>query len=117
MATNVFETAALDISIKFENDINDVDFTVLNSDSSAYDFSNKTDSDFNVYDRNSGELKFNLGESATNGLSYASNVITLNAPWSSINLSLGNYYYEIVYEDSGTPNPTVKIIDGVLSVE
>ena len=119
MGTNVFETAEADINIKYENDINDVQWTVLDTDSSAYDFSNKTDSDLNIY-KSQGDtaVVLNVGENATSGLSYASNVISWNDPWTdlSVLVSGGTYYYEITYEDSVLNNPTVKIIDGVLKV-
>ncbi len=116
MATNVYVGAELDIDIKYQSDIS-VAFTVLNSDASAYSFTNKTDSDFNVYEMMGGTLVKNWGENASEGLSYASNVVTLNAAWLSTLEANRNYYYEITYEDSGTTNPTIVICFGLLKIE
>lgn len=116
MATNVYITASVDVDIKYQNDPS-VTWTVLTAAAAAYDFSNKTDSDLNIYDYESGTLVKNYGESATEGLSYVSNAVTWNAAWDGT-LEMGrSYYYELTYEDSGTTNPTVKVVDGTLTVE
>jgi len=118
MATAVYITASVDLQIKAKSDPS-VAITILNSAGSAYDFSNKTDSDLNIYDREGGTLIKNYGESATEGLSYVSNVVTWNAAYSTTLdtiLPAGFYYYEITYEDSGLTNPTQKICDGILEV-
>ena len=115
-STDTFETGSLNFNIKYENDIR-VPFTVLNADATAYSFTNKTDSDLNIYTHNGGTLLKNIGESANSGLSYSSNVITWNDPWSDVGLGIGTYYYELTYEDSGFTVPTVKIYDGYIGVK
>ena len=36
----------------------------------------------------------------------------------NIDLDLGDYYYAIIYEDGATPSqPTVKIVDGYLTID
>ena len=113
--TNVYITATSDIAVQYQSDIS-VTFTVLTAAAGAYDFSGKTDSDIDIYDYEGGTLVKNYGESATEGLSYVSNAITWNAAWDALEPDR-TYYYEIVYEDSGTVNPSIKICDGELSVE
>jgi hypothetical protein len=115
MAEAVYITASLDLQIKADTDPA-ASITILDSNSVAYDFSNKTDSDLNIYDYEGGNLVKNYGESATEGLSYASNVITWNAAYPATILPAGMYYYEITYEDSVLANPTQKICDGSLEV-
>lgn len=118
MATAVYIGANSDLQIKAYSDPA-VAITILDSGSNAYDFSNKTDSDFEIYDYRDGNLIKNYGESATEGLSYSSNVVTWNAAWSTTLdtiLPAGIYYYKITYEDSGLTNPTQKIVDGTLEV-
>ncbi len=117
MATNVYITAPLDLDIAYDTDIS-LAITVLDSSGSAYDFSNKTDSDFNVYEEEGGTLVKNWGEHASEGLSYASNVVTLNAAWTALLFEPGrSYYYEITYEDDTLTNPTHKIVGGKLTLE
>lgn len=115
MATAVYITANVDLQIKASTDPS-VAITILDSAGSAYSFTNKTDSDLNIYDYEGGSLVKNYGESATEGLSYASNVVTWNAAWPATILPAGMYYYEITYEDSVIANPTQKICDGTLEV-
>ena len=117
MATNVYITANLDIDIGYDTDLAFA-ITVLDSAGSAYDFSNKTDSDFNVYEEEGGTLVKNWGEHASEGLSYASNVVTLNAAWTASLFEPGrSYFYEITYEDDTLTNPTHKIIAGKMTIE
>ena len=118
MANIVYITASLDLQIKAKTDPA-VAITVLNSDTTAYSFTNKTDSDFEIYDYEGGALIKNYGESATEGLSYSTNVVTWNAAYSTTLdtiLPAGIYYYIITYEDSALTNPTQKIVDGSLEV-
>lgn len=118
MATVVYITASADLQIKYKSDPS-VAITVLDSSGSAYSFANKTDSDFEIYDYEGGALIKNYGESATEGLSYASNVVTWNAAYSTALdtiLPAGIYYYIITYEDDTLSNPTQKIVDGSLEV-
>ena len=113
--TNVYIGASSDIAIKYNSDMS-VTWTVLTAAAAAYDFSNKTDSDLNIYEYQGGPLVKNYGESATEGLSYVSNAITWNGAWYALEPDR-TYYCCITYEDSGTTNPTIKICDGELSVE
>ena len=114
--TNVYITASSNIAVQYQSDIS-VTFTVLTAAAAAYSFTNKTDSDINVYEYEGGTLVKNYGESATEGLSYVSNAITWNCAFPADFQPGRTYYYEIVYEDSGTTNPTIKICDGELSIE
>ncbi len=115
MATAVYITANVDLQIKANTDIS-IATTILNSAGSAYDFSNKTDSDWEIYDYEGGNLIKNWGEHATEGVSYASNVVTINAAWPATILPAGIYYYINTYEDSVLATPTPKIQDGTLEV-
>jgi len=118
MANVVYITASVDLQIKYKSDPS-VAITILNSDATAYSFTNKTDSDFDIYDYEGGALIKNYGESATEGLGYSSNVVTWNAAYSitlDTILPAGIYYYIITYEDSVLSNPTQKICDGSLEV-
>ena len=119
MATAVYITARVDLQIKADTDIS-IATTILNSAGGAYDFSNKTDSDWEIYDHEGPDktLIKNWGEHATEGVSYASNVVTINAAWSGIStiLPAGIYYYLNTYEDDTLTNPTHKITDGTLEV-
>jgi len=109
MASVGHETAELDVQFKVGDDIN-YTWTVLATGGGAYSFANKTDSDLNIYDYEGGTLLKNYGEHASEGLSYSSNAVTLNGV--DLGYPPGFYYYEHVYEDSGTTNPTVKTFDG-----
>ena len=118
MATAVYIGADLDLQTKAYSDPA-IAITILDSSGSAYDFSNKTDSDFEIFDYRDGNLIKNWGEHATEGISYASNVVTLNAAWSTTLdtiLPAGIYYYKITYEDDTLTNPTQKICDGSFEV-
>ena len=114
---NEYLTAEADIEIQYEHDAS-ITFTILDADSVAYSFTNKTDSDLSIYEYEGGALVKNYGESATEGISYVANAITWNMDFELSGLEKGrSYYYEITYEDSGTTNSTIKVVDGKLTVE
>jgi len=112
------EAVEHNFELKYGDDIN-YSWTILDSDSSAYSFTNKTDSDLNLYRYKGGAVKKNYGEDASEGLSYSSNVVTWNGVWGNLktafNLEPGDVvYYEHTYEDSGTTNPSVILPFGYI---
>jgi hypothetical protein len=89
------------------DDIIGFTFTVTNSDDSAYDFTGYTDINLTIYNHRGGDVLATLV--ATTNLTISSNVITLNADYSTdINISdLSIHYYELTYLDASSRPITV----------
>lgn len=122
MATFYLGARNVDIELLFRDDVNassGAKWTVLNSDATAYDFSNKTSSSLKIFShegRGSREL-ISVGEDASSGLSYVSNVISWNDAWADVGLERGDYFYELDYVDSGTTQDDIRIASGKLTIK
>jgi hypothetical protein len=109
-----------DIALKYGDDVNDFQWTILNADGSAYSFTNLTDVTMDVYnvDGYGRRRIFQRPNDTQEGIDNVSaNIIEWNDLWSSINLAFGDYYYEINYQDSAKEHPNIFLVGGKITVE
>lgn len=102
-----------DIEIKMSDDIISYDWTILNPDTTVYDFTGLSALTFTVYKK----APLTPSEASTNvfqltngsGISQASNVISLDLDYSATFSSngLGTYYYQITWENASSQPQSV----------
>lgn len=96
----------MDLGLFKGNDIINYTLGVTNKDGTAYSFTGYTDINLKVY---SDEDRTNVLKTiATGSFSIAANVITINVDYSvALDLNVGDYFYELTYEDATSRPITV----------
>jgi hypothetical protein len=113
MATQVYVGDREDINIYMGDDVISYDFTILDYNDVAYDFTGLTALTFSVFatrpsnltDQASPTLQLTNGS----GVSYASNVVSWDLDYSAdlTTTGVGDYYYEIQWLNSTSQPQTV----------
>lgn len=117
MSTTLYIAENEDLSLYNGDYLDSITFTITNSDTTDYDFTadgGVSSLDLKVYDYRGGTLLASADSSS--GLSQADNVITLAYAWAVLDLSVGQYYYELSWTTT-TTSKKITLSFGVLTVK
>ncbi len=124
-ATKLYLGQESPIALKYESHIDGAEYTILNADSTAYDFDQDggiASLNLKVFDRSGGtQLLLTTSNGATGALIRASNVITHREDWSDFDdsglLRAGGHYYYELYWVTTTNSRLLELSFGRLEIE